>query len=298
LLFCIFVLNSFVSSSISGDVPVMIWSSSSDVNNEFQKMTIGDAGCSEKLAPILDSTILTTNPEIVVFFVESQLRTFEVSAFNSPTSVFRTLQEQVKKTNALVIPFGSVNTPLYEHLSIKASKYFYFTGERDATPKDATIFRSLSDLDSSSIMSNGRVDILVIILNRKEESLEEKFRVSGNILQNILEKLKGVSHVVIYSGRSDEKLDSSFTEKFYSLKRDLSSLFSEQSFMWVNMTNMTNITGISNFNYWFPGWFWNIAAVIFTMVIITSFGTYHLLSLPVTERLNVPSQNKKAKGLH
>jgi len=288
LALCYFAL---VSSFIVDDVPVAIWSSS----HSLEKEPVDDSITETKLVSMVNGLIEKSNPELVVLFHESQLRTFEVSLFNSESSVFSVLKDQIKSKNGVVIPYGDIDHTLIGNLASSrkfngGSILYYFTGEVD---KSKTVINSLEELNGHSILSNGKTDLLIVKLNKKQLSLDEHFLNSGEIMKSVLKALKDTNHIVVYTGNSYDELENTYSEKFATHnKRDESFI----NMVYQNISNSTfaNITGISWFNYWFPGWFWGIGSVIFVFGFITLFGLYQLLTIPITEKITAPKSKQKS----
>jgi len=276
-----------VNSRFLKDVPFFVWSDSIISSPSY---SIVDSVASSNLIPLVTS--LLPNSEVVVIFYESQLQTYEVSSFNRPSSVFSMIQQQLKTKNSVTIPYVFVNSifPSLLAKEIQGSVINYFTGESSAHFTDVVSIPNLQTLKNSAILSNGVPDLLIIELNHNEDSLHSKFERSGKIMKEVEFILKDVKHTSIYTGLppSFSILDKTF------MKRSVGDFEEVFNITPLNDTKLEPIQPIASFNYWFPGWFWEIATIIILISAIGSFGIYQLFSLPVTLKLATP---KKIKNL-
>jgi len=138
---------------------------------------------------------------------------------------------------------------------------------------------SLEDLKKHSFKNNnGKSQLLIVELNHAGDE-NSKFVRSGKYLTEVENLLLSTKHISIYTGLTD--LPSNSDLENVMKKRNDDFEFS------TNMTpvNFTVINQIAGFNYWFPGWFWEMSFIVIIIFSIGSFGIFQLFNLPVTERL-------------
>jgi hypothetical protein len=271
------------------DVPFFVWSES--LSQTTSPYSSEDTVASSNLIPLLSPLIEKSNPEVVVLFYESQLQTYEVSSFNSPSSVFAMIQQNIKKNkNSVVIPYVHHDSifPSLLGRALHGSTLNYHTGPKSTSFSFIKSTESLESLKNHEIFSNGKSDLLIIELNHNGDSLQDKFETSGKVMKEVEQILKEVKHISIYTGTPQQinELDSVF------LKRSVHE--EVEAFNVTPIEPISTIQAISPFNYWFPGWFWELSTVVILVFGISSFGIYQLFSIPVTLRL---AQPKKIKNL-
>jgi len=88
-------LNIFITHSrIIKDVPVFVWSQ----NSELESLQISESVSSETIGNYIYPLISRLHPEVVVLYIESTLRTSDVSRhIDNTNSVFSILEKITKK---------------------------------------------------------------------------------------------------------------------------------------------------------------------------------------------------------
>jgi len=291
LLVLILGLASVVFPRFAHEVPFVFWS---DYSSEITKISSSDSKSSSELIDIVKPLITPDKPEIVVLYLESQLHTYEVSKYISESSVFSIIKNEMAKNKHLVVPFAQVETSFASSLGshLNANSAVYHSGQ-DSSYFESDKFTkldSINQLRNNVMLSDGKVDLLIIELNHEYTTFESKYTISGSIMKEVEEILNGVKHASIYTGLTSN-MALPFATEF--LKRSSEIDFEvNEPLQTQNETSFMPILPIYRFNYWFPGWFWELGAVCFIIFFCASFGIYHLFNLPITMRLAVPKKIK------
>jgi len=278
-----------VNSRIIKDVPFFVWSDSLKPTS-FSESYTSESVISHSLVNLIQPLVKESQAKVVVIYFEFNVQTYEVSAYNTPSSVFTLIQQYLKKyDNSITIPYVTQDLmfPILLGNALQSHNSKYSSGI-DSQFNNVDVINNLEDLNTLYSKSNNeKVELLIIELNHHRNDLHEKFEISGNIMKKVEQALNGKKHISIYTGVPDF-LDNNL-DNLWSKKRDENELASQQN---ITPVSLGVISPIAGFNYWFPGWFWEIGALLIIVIGITSFGLYQLFNIPVTYKLAQPKKLK------
>jgi len=304
----VFALLSLTFGAFIPDVPLFMWSGDKSAF-EGQNLMIQKPLATHDIATLVSSLLsgeqkpgstvnFQSKPEVVVLFLEHHLRTDEVIRF-SKKGHFSALQDLLQNSPASTYsPYVAMSTPLAGPL-VKAvtenivgsvvligrkSEKNYNEGPLNHLLNNQISIRTVErpeDLVADSIFSNGVTDLLIVQLDASNTNMEARLIQSDKVIKivqkMVTEETKG-NFVSIYTALEHHQLNEEIPNFRTEEKK-------RAHFEILQADTPANITRLHWFNEWFPGWFWEIATVMFIFLSITMFGTCTLNQLQVPDHL-------------
>jgi len=282
--FFVFAFLYLSTSKIEDDVPIMLWS------EHPVSFFHGDSISSPDLVKLVNDYVQEIKPKLVILYLEPQLRTYEVSLFNSEDSIFSKLYTELKNFKSVVIPYGQIDSTFVHSLfGEDRVPLVYFSD----VPNPNFYFSFTEVKNFEFQLSNEKTTFLVIDLNHNGLSREMQFVHSGKTVERVSAMLNknGITDFLsIYTGFSSSQSIDFVFEDALSTKRVISTvqvINNEPGIPW------TNVTTPNWFNRWFPGYFWEILFVFLLFLSITTFGVCQLSQIQVPSKFPTPKKQSK-----
>jgi len=313
-LFTFFVLSS---SRFAADVPLVIWSGESylsgqnigisvplvlnDVESTFQSLFLGGSGLLKNyFSPTLD-------PEVVVLFLEQELRSEQLSVYSSSFTNLKNLLKTEK--SSLYAPFvdlelslDSAVVSLVDTTVSNSGKVFYVGDSLPSFAQRRAPSSTVTDIDdfkefilkNSQIFTNSKTDLIIVYLH--SGASQDKFKETDLVINSVhtLISSSTTKYVALYTAHSyaDPHLQMDFSSSH--LKRSLSqtapngsspaptpfpvpSIVPQPAYNASpapSSTNQTSNETVPIFRQYFGGWFWElviVAAVLIPLLLIAVF---------------------------
>jgi len=243
---------------------------------------------SSKLSSFIVPAVQESTPEVVVVYFESDLQTYEVASLNSKDSVFSYIQQQLAShKNSVSVPFVKVDSLLPLDLLHEFNSAVAFHSGVSSLFAHVPTIASLEELKDHPMLSNNKQpDLLIVDLSHEADTLRAKFARSREVVAAIEQLLANVRHISIYTGQAnDAQLQKTFARK--------RSVEGEAEYQAGNVSDaMATIQPMAPFNYWTPGWFWEVGTIVIIIFGTAAFGIYQLFAIPVTYKLATPKKQK------
>jgi hypothetical protein len=241
------------------------------------------------LSQYVDSKV---HPEVLVIFMEAQLRSEQLSTYASSLVKFRNIFKNAQ--SSLQVPFVDMPHAFDIHMlnvvtkvKINDGKVFYL-GKGSPLLKDI-LNREQKTISSSDfanvgslfvrhdkIFSNGRTDLILVYLSSTDTA--KKFEETDNVIADIHHLITShtENYVCVYTGLAYDNPEFNVdfgTQQTPLLKRSLAYVLQHD-----NDTNSTN-GSIPVFRQYFGGWFWELFVVMIFLVPLLIIGTYSIDSI-------------------
>jgi hypothetical protein len=302
-------------ADLSCDVPLFAWSGA----GAFVGKNIGlpSALTASDVESLLDSfvkgasvptsfsdSVRSVKPEVLVVYLESQLRLAQVSFHASQLGTLKNLM--LNSRSSIFVPHLDLSASLLNTVVEVGSSAntnggsVIFAGKgsvllpelKNSVPqvKAVSLAKLEEFLSTSKVFSNGVTDIIFVQLD-DESNLQQKFTNTNHVIEAVNSAIsaKTQNYVSVYTGLKYEAVDWGMS---FSSKRYLSSVFD----VIIDETNNgTNGTQPNWFQVYFPGWFWEVVVggLFFIPFVISGFCV--MLGLQAPEHFVPPSKAKHAK---
>jgi len=312
-----------VASRKSSDVPFAVWSGENYIN--AKNVGISTTISYTDVELILQSFISTTSlegtklsiylpnkqPEVLVVFVESELRSDQLSLFSQYFTNLMNLMET--SSSSLFMPFVDLCVSLDSTIANIAystkhnsGKVIYF-GKGTILLRDiknrvsSTIISSINDMENvlknqNEIFSNGVTDLIIVHLDSRTISLEEKFSFSDSTISRVqsivssnTKEFIGVYTSLAYD---DPELNLDFV-RVHS-KRFIQAPTAQNVSINGTTSNSTNgTTAPQTFKKFFGGWFWELFLVCLVLIPLLIVGVYAINAIQTPLYESKKDKNKR-----
>jgi len=289
------------------DVPVAVWCGDEYVTGKnvgvSQSIVAGDVEAMIQaffssgpkyglLAPYFSEKDL---PEVVVLFVESQMRSEQLSIFAHSLPHFKEIMRNAE--SSLYSPFLDLYYALDNTVvnvaytaRIASGRVLYF-GKGSTVLQDilsrvpSTVVNGINDLEKGfknnyEIFSNGIPDLVIVHIPPAYASAT-KFTDTDFIINNVNSLISAETdeYVCVYTALAydDPQYNMEFGVKD-SAKRYLSVVL-QSSLLANGSSNSSTNASVPIFRQYFGGWFWELFIVMFVIIPLLIMGTYAIDSI-------------------
>jgi len=306
----LFLTSVFFSlSRKTNDVPIFIWSGESYFNG--QNKVVSEYLTSESVYSFLESffkqedtgsffqfrTSKKLNPEVFVLFLESKLRTDQVSRNGGALSTLKKLME--KEKCSLYDPYldldGSFN-PFVVNLAYEAKNFgakIIYTGQGSQLLQN--LIKRVPELqvvkleefqEISDIFSNGVTDLVIV------EIPEPRFKETDQFIKTVQTNLeeKTSNYIGVYTA-----LEFDYPPSFEFERRAVFEALSNYSISNITENSTESNSTETKFFYFFPGWFWEVFLTLGIMMPTMIGSVFALKEVQVPRMYAANTQTTKKK---
>jgi len=303
-----------LASRMYSDVPLVVWSGDRffDAQNVgiSTSITYTDAelflqSFIKSTAPLdgeLSKYLPNGKPEVIVLFVESKLRSNQLSLYSHSFVNLKKLMET--SSSSLYAPFVDLSvsfdrtiTNMAYSTKLNSGEVIYFgKGSillhdiRDKVPSTIEMKNIEREIKAhSEIFSNDVTDLIIVHLDSSITPPEDRFSSSDSILnrvQNIVSS-KTQKYVGVYTALSYD--EPTLNMDFAVREREISKRFITHTV--AVQQNNTNTT-IPIFRQYFGGWFWELILVCMVLIPMLVTGVYAIDAIQTPLFDSKPKQKK------
>jgi len=231
-------------------------------------------------------------PEVIVLFIEAQLRSEQLSTYASSLTSFKNILKN--SPSSLQVPFVDMSSAFDGHViqivkSInEATGKVYYFGKGSHLLQDIlqlnpnTVIGLKPDFENtikknSKIFTNGVTDLILVYFSAHHES-PDKFAETDSVITNVHTLISSHTsdYVSVYTALAYDNPE--FNYEFGGDKRKtVAKRFILQSHN--GTSNNSNQSVPSIFRQYFGGWFWELFICLLIMIPLLVIGTYGIDSI-------------------
>jgi len=280
------IVSLALANTYAPDVPLFAWAGDSSLieKNQQIRQTLTSNDVSQLIASMLSQTTdfrgyVKGVPEVVVLYLEPQLRSDEVARYSS---VLSGLKATIKNSAAsLSSPFVTMDQQLSLSDLVSSTKksggavLYFGKGSLDQNLGEVRLVNSVSELKSDPIFSNGIPDLLVVQLSSEKSSTQEKLADTDAVITQVES---------VISEETKKSISVYTALEYHALSSEI-ELPAEKRFVVEYEAPSNNGTIPHVFNRWFPNWFWELLVVWVVFLVIAFVGLVALFGLQTPNKL-------------